>query len=212
MKSILCLFWVIGFGLLLVYVTSCTGSNGNHTNLCTNATTQPVLNDTSEAKAMRLMSAIIAKDKSSFKKFTLDNEQFVKYKSLVLKKEVYLSDSIEICFLQRVDPSEVKTKSPSQSICFNEKSDSLNTFNNYSQLLVKFPQSRFVSIESDNFIEYDVVTVAKTGKYIMIGNYIKGSSGFGANYLHIYVIERVDRHLIMHKCVDWKIQEITWLN
>lgn len=80
MKSILCLFWVMtGLGaLLLMYVTSCTNSNGNHTNLCTNATTQPVLNDTSEAKAMRLMSAIIAKDKSSFKKFTLDKEQFVK--------------------------------------------------------------------------------------------------------------------------------------
>lgn len=202
-----------GFGaLLLVYVSSCTGSNGNDTNLCTNATAQPVLKDTSEAKAMRLMSAIIAKDKSSFKKFTLDKEQFVKYKSLVLKKEVYLSDSIEICFLQRVDPSEVKTKSPSQSICFNEKSDSLNTFNNYSQLLVKFPQSRFVSIESDEFIDYDVVTVAKTGKCIVIGNYIKGSSGSGANYLHIYVIERADRHLIMHKRVDWKIQDITWLN
>lgn len=184
-----------------------------HENLCPDNQPWKFINvDTNQTSTMRLMEVIKGLPKVNFTLFTLKKQQFIDYKGMYFSEKRYAADTTEICFLQRTDIAEVDDFPHIQaSLCFNSMEDSLLTLSNDSQLLVKLSHSKFITLHP-NMIEVDIISVAQTGTYLLIGTYVPASSGTAANYLHVYIFETNHDHVItLYRDLNWKTQEIQWL-
>lgn len=209
--------------LWLAYFSACsikhsaekkqTSGDVLHKNLCPDGQSWALIHvDTNRTKALSLMKTIKKIPKSNFTLFALEEEQLIGYEGLLLNEKRYIADSIEICFLRRMDIAEVDSFPNSQAmLCFNSTEDSLATFDNDTQLLVKLSLSKFITLHPD-MIGVDIITVAQTGPYLLVGTYVPASSGTAANYIHMYIFETNHNHTItLYRDLSWKIQEIQWM-